>query len=169
MEHLSIYSYSSQETIDFAKRIAKFLKKGDVLGFFGDLGSGKTTFIKGLAEGLGLKTKINSPSFVVLKIYSLKNKLPKHSLLFYHFDLYRLKSLKELEDIGYQDFIYNYGICVIEWADKAKTLLPEQYLKIKIQLEKDDARAINLEGHGERYDNFISDIKAKIKPKNKIN
>ena len=165
MKSLSFYSHSSQDTIDFAKRISSFLKQGDILALFGDLGSGKTTFVKGLAKGLGLKSKVNSPSFVILKIYSFKTNYSKgkcshkRRISLYHFDLYRLRFLKEIEDIGYEDFIYNSGICVIEWADKARRLLPKYYLKIKIQIRGKDTRMINLLGFGSRYNTLLNQMK----------
>ena len=164
MKSLSFCSHSRQETVDFARKISGFLKRGDILGLFGDLGSGKTTFVKGLAKGLGLKRKINSPSFVILKIYPLKlnRTISKHShkeaTSLYHFDLFRLRSLKELEDVGYEDFIYNSGICVIEWADKAGKLLPKHYLKIRIKIKAEDVRMINLIGYGKRYSKIVDRI-----------
>ncbi|MBL7197248.1 MAG: tRNA (adenosine(37)-N6)-threonylcarbamoyltransferase complex ATPase subunit type 1 TsaE [Candidatus Omnitrophica bacterium] len=168
MKRLSFYSHSSEETVNFAKRLARFLRKGQVLGFFGNLGSGKTTFIKGLAKGLGLKDRINSPSFVILKVYSFKENYSKikrannKKLLLYHFDLYRLTSLKELEDIGYEDFISNSGICVIEWADKAKKLLPKHYLKIQMQIKGENIRLINLIGFGVKYEDLISQMRPRF-------
>lgn len=167
MERLSFCSYSSGETVDFAKRLAKFLKGGQVLGLMGNLGSGKTTFIKGLAKGLGIKGRVNSPSFVILKVYSTyrnssKNKREaKKRFLLYHFDLYRLNSLKELEDIGYEDFISNSGICVIEWANKAKEILPRHYLKLQMQIKGRNIRLIKLTGYGREYDNLIIKMKAR--------
>ncbi len=107
MKSLTAHSYSAQDTVDLAKRISGLLKMGGVIGLFGDLGSGKTTFVKGLANGLGLKSRINSPSFVILKIYPPKNSIPKNKIIknrnipLCHFDLYRLKSLKELEGVGF--------------------------------------------------------------------
>lgn len=151
MKKLSFYSYSRAQTIAFSQRLAKFLGKSQVIGFYGNLGSGKTTFIKGLAKGLGFKGRVNSPSFVILKVYSTKNKN-----LLYHFDLYRLNSLKELEDIGYEDFVNNCGICVIEWANKAKNLLPKQHLKIKMEIKGESVRLIKLIGYGPQYENLIS-------------
>ncbi|MDD5005282.1 MAG: tRNA (adenosine(37)-N6)-threonylcarbamoyltransferase complex ATPase subunit type 1 TsaE [Candidatus Omnitrophica bacterium] len=161
MRKLSFYSHSSDETIDFAKNISSFLKQGDVVGLFGELGSGKTTFVKGLAKGLGLKAKINSPSFVILKIYTfIKNRsLQKKIIPLFHFDLYRLNSLKELESIGYEDFIYDTGVCVIEWADRANSLLPKDYLKIRIQIKGKDSRSIILAGYGLRYGSLVNRIK----------
>ena len=111
---------SPQETINFAKGFAAGLKPGTVLCLEGQLGSGKTTFIKGLAEGLGLKhpEQVKSPTFVLMHVYKAKTPL-------YHFDCYRLNSLEELENIGFQDFTSDpHTISCGEWAKKAKELLP---------------------------------------------
>ncbi|MFA5160092.1 MAG: tRNA (adenosine(37)-N6)-threonylcarbamoyltransferase complex ATPase subunit type 1 TsaE [Candidatus Omnitrophota bacterium] len=116
----TVTTSSAQETIEFAKRFAKGLKPGSVLCLEGQLGSGKTTFIKGLAEGLGLKhpEQVKSPTFVLMHIYKAKTPL-------YHFDCYRLNSLEELENIGFQDFVNDPGaISCVEWAEKAVKLLP---------------------------------------------
>jgi tRNA threonylcarbamoyladenosine biosynthesis protein TsaE len=149
MKKITFYSYSAKDTIRLAKKIARFLNEGDTLGLFGDLGAGKTTFVKGLALGLGIKSKINSPSFVILKVY------PR----LYHFDLYRLKSLKGLQDIGFEDFINSNGICVIEWADKARGLLPGNYLKINIKIKNQNSRIIEIVPYGERYRSLLSRLK----------
>ena len=145
---LNFLSNSAQETIDFAKRLSRLLKKGDVVGLVGNLGSGKTTFIKGLAKGLGFKNRVNSPSFVLLKIY-------KKRITLYHFDLYRLNSLKDLEDIGYEDFISDSGICVIEWADRARSLLPKNFLEIKMLIKGRNRRMIKIIKHGKRYNYLV--------------
>jgi tRNA threonylcarbamoyladenosine biosynthesis protein TsaE len=149
MKKISFNSYSAKDTISLAKKLAGFLHKGDAVGLFGDLGSGKTTFVKGLAAGLGLKIKVNSPSFVILKIYSRNIKSDNISL--YHFDLYRLKTLKELEDIGYEDFINNRGVCVIEWADRADKLLPRDRLEVRIKIKEGGSREIKIIAYGDRY------------------
>lgn len=111
---------SPQETIEFAKRFASDLKPGNILCLEGPLGSGKTTFIKGLAQGLGLKhpEQVKSPTFVLMRIYKAKMPL-------YHFDCYRLDSTEELENIGFEDFVNDpRAITCIEWAEKAKSLIP---------------------------------------------
>ncbi len=161
MKKISFYSNSAKDTINLAKKIARLLNKGSIVGLFGDLGSGKTTFVKGLAKGLGLTAKINSPSFVILKVYSLKRKISKNKIAasLYHFDLYRLKSLKELEDTGFEDFINDNGICVIEWADRANKLLPGDYLRIKIRIKNENSRIIDIIACGDRYSNLINRIK----------
>jgi tRNA threonylcarbamoyladenosine biosynthesis protein TsaE len=121
---------SPQETIDFAKGLAAGLKPGTVLCLEGQLGSGKTTFIKGLAEGLGLKhpEQVKSPTFVLMHIYKAKTPL-------YHFDCYRLNSIEELENIGFQDFVNDpQAISCVEWAEKAGDLIPEgaRYIHFEI-------------------------------------
>ena len=121
---------SAEETIDFAKKLARGLKPGSVLCLEGDLGSGKTTFVKGLAEGLGLKhpEQVKSPTFVLMHVYRAKIPL-------YHFDCYRLNSVEELANIGIGDFANDpHAICCIEWAEKAKALIPLHALWIKFEI-----------------------------------
>ena len=148
MKEICFVSHAVSQTIDVARKLSHLLKKGDVIGLVGNLGSGKTTFIQGLARGLGLRCAINSPSFVILKIYTRK-------ITLYHFDLYRVQSLKDLEDIGYEDFICDSGICVIEWANRAKQLLPKEYLKVSIAIKGKTARAIRFAGYGLRYHRLL--------------
>lgn len=115
-----VVTSSPDNTQAFAKQFAKTLKPGTILRLEGELGSGKTTFVKGLAEGLGLKhpEQVKSPTFVLMHIY--KAKIP-----LYHFDCYRLESLEELENIGFEDFVNDSNaISCIEWAEKAGSLLP---------------------------------------------
>jgi len=121
---------SPQETIDLARAFAKDLKPGTVLCLEGQLGSGKTTFIKGLAEGLGLKhpEQVKSPTFVLMHIYKAKTPL-------YHFDCYRLNSREELENIGFQDFVNDpRAITCVEWAEKAGDLIPEDARPIRFEI-----------------------------------
>ena len=121
-----IYTESPEETKNLGKKIAKNLKKGDVLGFIGELGSGKTTLIKGIVKFLTNKEAI-SPSFVLIREY--EGKIPV-----YHFDLYRLQDEKELETTGWQEY-FDRGIILIEWAEKVKNYLPEKTIFIKISIE----------------------------------
>lgn len=121
---------SPQETIEFAKRFAGGLRPGTVLCLEGQLGSGKTTFIKGLAEGLGLKhpDQVKSPTFVLMHIYKAKVPL-------YHFDCYRLDSTEELENIGFEDFVNDASsIACVEWAEKAKHLIPSHARHIHFEI-----------------------------------
>lgn len=132
---------SAQETIDFAKSFARGLKAGSVLCLEGQLGSGKTTFIKGLAEGLGLKhpEQVKSPTFVLMHIYKAKMPL-------YHFDCYRLDNAEELENIGFQDFVNDpCAISCVEWAEKAGDLIPEDARHIRFEILDTDRRSITLD------------------------
>lgn len=147
------YSLNQQETINLGKRIAKLLKPSDVVALIGELGSGKTTFTKGLALGLGIKSadKVLSPSFVLLKEY--KGRIP-----LYHFDLYRLDKIEQLEQLGYEEYFYGQGVSAIEWAEKAKALLPAEYLKIKFFHKKINERLIKITGLGAKYKGLIKKI-----------
>ena len=110
---------------EFSKR----LKPGAVVALIGDLGTGKTVFTKGIAKGLGIKDydHVNSPSFVIVKLYKSK-KIP-----LYHFDLYRLTSSDDLETVEYEEYFYSKGVSVIEWADRAKDVLPQKYINVKFK------------------------------------
>ena len=140
MKKQSVVTASPQETIEFAKGLAKGLKPGTVLCLEGQLGSGKTTFIKGLAEGLGLKhpEQVKSPTFVLMHIYKAKVQL-------YHFDCYRLNSLEELENIGFQDFVNDpQAISCVEWAEKAGDLIPKDARHIRFEILGASKRRLTL-------------------------
>lgn len=135
-----IITNSAQETIAFAKKIAQGLKPGSVLCLEGDLGSGKTTFIKGIAEGLGLKhpEQVKSPTFVLMHVY--RSKIP-----LYHFDCYRLDSTEDLTNIGMEDFVNDpHAICCIEWAEKAKDLIPPHAMRIRFEILDVSKRRVSI-------------------------
>jgi tRNA threonylcarbamoyladenosine biosynthesis protein TsaE len=138
MRKQTVITASPQETIEFAKRFAAGVKPGTVLCLEGQLGSGKTTFIKGLAEGLGLKRpdQVKSPTFVLMHIYKTQTPL-------YHFDCYRLNSLEELENIGFQDFVNDpHAISCVEWAEKAASLIPAIARHIRFEILDPSKRRI---------------------------
>ncbi len=150
---LNILSSSAFQTIAIANVFSKLLKRGDVVCLFGELGSGKTTFVKGLAEGLQVAlTQVNSPTFVFMNIY--EGRLPV-----YHFDLYRIEDVKELGVLGYEEFVYGNGVAVIEWADKLGVLLPKEYLRIELRHRREQTRFIQIQGKGERYVSLMEKIK----------
>lgn len=127
---------SEQETMDFAKKFATQLEVGGCLGLVGNLGMGKTQFTKGLALGLGIKHPITSPTFVLLKEYSIKN-LKSKITKFIHIDCYRLSSPEELLELGLEEYLANKNnLVVIEWADKIKTILPKDTLWINFKPNK---------------------------------
>ena len=134
---------SPEETVSIAKAVAKKLKPGAVIALSGNLGSGKTTFIKGLAFGLGLKdlNGVTSPTFALMHIYPSKPPV-------YHFDLYRLESVREIQDIGFEEFISDPAVITcVEWAEKAGELMPENALKIQFEIIDASSRKIKIYEH----------------------
>lgn len=135
-------SFSAEETFNIGKEIALSAKSGQVFCLYGDLGCGKTVFSQGFGAGLGVKDTIASPTFTILKQYD-DGRIP-----FYHFDVYRIGSDEEMDDIGYYDIVDGDGVCLIEWAELIKDILPETYHKVTIEkdLEKGfDYRKITIE------------------------
>ncbi|MDO8886011.1 tRNA (adenosine(37)-N6)-threonylcarbamoyltransferase complex ATPase subunit type 1 TsaE [Candidatus Oleimmundimicrobium sp.] len=144
---LIVLTKSVSETQKLAEGLAQFLQAGDVISLTGDLGAGKTCFVKGLAHGLRINMKITSPTFALIKEYMSLSNLP-----FYHFDVYRLKSLQEMLDIGYEEYFFGDGITVIEWGDKVAPLLPKDFLEIKFRrLLEENIREIDIIPHGGRW------------------
>lgn len=129
---IKVISGSEKETKSLAANFAHRLKGGECLALKGELGSGKTTFVKGLARGFGVKKKIRSPSFVIIKAYQLPGQKT-----FYHIDLYRLKSSKEFSELGFSEILKNQAnIVAIEWPDKIKKFLPKKTIYINFALGK---------------------------------
>ena len=134
-------SNSYEETQKIAEKFSKTLKAGDVLCMYGDLGVGKTAFVQGLAKGLGIDVPITSPTFTIVNEYS--GRLP-----LYHFDVYRIGDVEEMDEIGYEDCFYGEGVCLIEWSTLIQEILPEDAIHITIEknLEKGfDYRKITIE------------------------
>jgi len=132
-----IITHSEKETIKFAADLAKKLKGGEIIGLIGDLGAGKTVFVKGLAKGLGIKKTIISPTFVLMKIYSLSEKQEKIKNLV-HIDVYRLPKPEDIITIGASEYWQRSDtVTVIEWADKIKKVLPPQTKFIKFKIKKE--------------------------------
>ncbi|HAZ10257.1 MAG: tRNA (adenosine(37)-N6)-threonylcarbamoyltransferase complex ATPase subunit type 1 TsaE [Omnitrophica bacterium GWA2_41_15] len=131
---------SAKETMLIGERLARKLKPGDMIALSGDLGSGKTTFTKGIGKGLGVKDskRINSPTFVLIKEYNGRVPL-------YHLDLYRLDDLKEIENLAIEEYIYGNGITVIEWAEKIKSILPKKHILVKFKIKGDNKREVIIE------------------------
>ncbi len=139
-------STSYDETRKIAAEFAKQLKCGDVITLDGDLGAGKTAFTGGLAEGLGLKDIVTSPTFTIVNEYRNGN------IPMFHFDVYRLESMDDLYDIGWDDYIYQKGIYVIEWADIIRDELDKPYYEIRITKRNDisdDSRDVSINYIGE--------------------
>ena len=132
-------SESAEATTNFAAKFATVLKPGAIVALVGNLGAGKTTFTKGIAKGLGVKDyrHVNSPTFVLIKEY--KGRVP-----LYHFDLYRLDNIKDIEDLDSDGYFFGKGITVIEWADKCKALLPKDCIKVKFKIKSENEREITI-------------------------
>jgi len=133
---LNFKSHSPQETTNLAKKIATQLKGGEVLALSGNLGAGKTLFAQGIARGLKIKKNVNSPTFALMKIYSIPSSLNsnKNAQIFCHIDAYRLNSEEELITIGALDFLgQKEAITLIEWAEKINKILPEDHISVKIE------------------------------------
>ena len=138
-----IDSFCAKDTYELGEKIGQMAKPGMVISLTGDLGVGKTVFTQGLAKGLGIEEPVNSPTFTIVQVYE-EGRLP-----LYHFDVYRIGDIEEMDEIGYEDYFYGEGICLIEWADLIREILPEQMCRVTIEkdLEKGfDYRKITLEG-----------------------
>ena len=122
---------STEETISIACAFAGNLQRGDVVALYGDLGSGKTQFVKGVCRTWKVRTQATSPSFVILNRYDGVD-ASGNEFFIYHFDLYRVKSLTELYDLGYEEFLQGDGICLIEWAEMLGDLLPERRYDVRL-------------------------------------
>ena len=136
-----IETNSEKETYAFGLELGKKAHAGQVYTLVGDLGVGKTVFTKGLARGLDILEPVSSPTFTIVQVYE-EGRLP-----FYHFDVYRIGDVEEMDEIGYEDYIYGDGVSLIEWANLIEEILPEHYTEIKIEkdLEKGfDNRRISL-------------------------
>lgn len=120
----SFVSKSPEETADHAASFASTLGRNDVVALIGELGSGKTQFVKGVCRYFEVEDLVSSPTFVMLHRYIGKDKR-QNELLIYHFDLYRVKSLPEVLELGYEEFFHGNGICLIEWADRLGVLMPQ--------------------------------------------
>ena len=139
-------THDPEETFEVGRKIGMNAKPGQIYTLTGDLGVGKTVFTQGVAAGLGITEPVNSPTFTIIQEYE-DGRLP-----FYHFDVYRIGDLEEMEEIGYDDYFFGQGICLIEWAELIEEILPEK--RIEVTIEKDlekgfEYRKITIEERGE--------------------
>ena len=141
-----IETNSAEETFEAGRQIGIRAKAGEVYTLIGGLGAGKTMFTQGAAAGLGIEEPVNSPTFTILQIYD-EGRLP-----FYHFDVYRIGGVEEMDEIGYEEYFYGNGVCMVEWADLNEEILPPSYTKITIEKDPDrgfDYRKITVEKYGD--------------------
>lgn len=149
----TIVTQNEQETIEFAKELTKYLKPGMLLSLEGDLGAGKTTFTKGIGEGLGIKRVIKSPTYTIVREYT-DGKMP-----LYHIDLYRLDE-DEVEDLGLDEYFLGDGLSVVEWPSVAPDELPTERLTLTLSVDPQlpSSRKIEIEAVGKRYQNILMEL-----------
>ena len=153
MNRLSIRTESENETLTLGHRLGELCQSGDVFLLSGELGTGKTCLIRGIAHGLGVREAPFSPSFVLVREYQGR-------LALYHMDFYRMESIDEVADLGVQDYLNADGVCAIEWAERARDLLPEECLSVTLSYlpPREESRGIVLEANGDRYTNLIDSL-----------
>lgn len=137
-----IETYSPEETFEAGRRMGEKAKAGEVYCLNGDLGVGKTVFTQGFARGLGIQGTVNSPTFTIVQQYD-EGRLP-----LYHFDVYRIGDISEMDEIGYEDCFYGEGVCLIEWSTLIEEILPEHTTEIRIEKDLNqgfDYRRISVE------------------------
>lgn len=139
-------SRSEKETFDIGVEIGKRLQTGDVISLTGDLGAGKTHLTKGIAAGLGVDDYVTSPTFTIVNEY--QGRLP-----FYHFDVYRINDIQEMYEIGFDEYLFGNGVCIVEWGDMVDELLPESTTHIFMKNIDDTTREIDIKSS--RFDNIL--------------
>ena len=138
-----IETRSPEETFALGEKLGREATPGQIYTLNGDLGTGKTVFTQGFASGLGITEPVNSPTFTILQVYE-EGRMP-----FYHFDVYRIGDVEEMNEIGYEDCFYGEGVCLIEWAELIEEILPENVIVVTIEKDLEqgfDYRKITLEG-----------------------
>lgn len=130
-----IESYKTEDTYELGKKMGTEALPGAVVCLLGDLGVGKTVFTQGFARGLGVNEPVSSPTFTIVQEYE-EGRLP-----FYHFDVYRIGDIEEMDEIGYEDYFYGRGVCLIEWGNLIEELLPPD--RISVMIEKDPERGFD--------------------------
>ncbi len=163
---LDIISHSLTQTQRLGMRLGDLLRGGELILLDGQLGTGKTTLTQGLAQGMGITEVINSPTFTLLKEYhssasqgqvqgNLTSQQSHDGLALYHFDLYRLDDPEEIIDLGFEDYFYGSGVCVVEWADKANMLWPTERLNIRLKMLSETKRSLLFIATGAHYSELL--------------
>ncbi|MCD8390511.1 MAG: tRNA (adenosine(37)-N6)-threonylcarbamoyltransferase complex ATPase subunit type 1 TsaE [Firmicutes bacterium] len=142
MRNTEIETHSAEETRSFAAALAAKLERGDTLCLYGDLGAGKTAFVQGLANGLGVAEYVTSPTFTIVNVYE-SGKMP-----LYHFDVYRIADSDEMYEVGYDEYVYGNGISVIEWPELIEDILPSERYDISIAKSGENSRKISVKRIG---------------------
>lgn len=150
---MSFKTKSPIETEKIGFKLGNLLKRGSIVLISGELGVGKTVLTKGIAKGMGIDDYVTSPTFMIVNEHL-------GDIPLYHFDVYRIDDYTELYDIGYEEYFYGDGVCVIEWPEKIKPLIPEENLFIRIDIgDSYDERIIEMISNGEKYDEVVKEMK----------
>ncbi len=154
---MKVFSDSPQKTIEIGRKLGKYLEPGDVIYLSGSLGAGKTHFAKGVALGLGVEDHVTSPTFTLINEY--EGRMP-----FYHVDVYRLEEEEEAHELGLEEYLYGSGVTLIEWPERIKTVLPEDYLAVELRFTGtgSEARELEISARGERYEKLVEQLKQKF-------
>jgi len=152
----TVVSRSAVQTRSWGKKLGRLLKGGEIIGLSGELGSGKTCFVRGMAEGLevGKEAWIRSPSFTLINEYH--GRLP-----FYHIDLYRVENRRELEELNLLDYLFSDGVSAIEWFEHLPAEMVDEYLHIDFEYADGNRREMTFAAHGSRYDGIIKGLRVK--------
>ena len=144
----------SANTEMLGRKLGRFMTPGQLITLNGELGAGKTTFVKGIAAGLGVPKEIVvcSPSYTLVNEY--EGRIP-----LFHFDLYRLEGAGDIDELGYDEYLEGEGLSVMEWSDIAPQLLPPHYLDVRIEILSDSERAFSFRGHGREYEKIVERLK----------
>ena len=149
---MKLLTHSPEETQALGQALGLAARPGDLVLLWGDLGSGKTCLVQGIARGLDVQDSVQSPTFVLVTQH------PGH-LMLYHIDLYRLDDLREVEDLGLEDYLEGDAVCVVEWADKAMPLFPREHLLVELEHHGMRQRLLRLTPHGNRYVELVEQAK----------
>ncbi|MBC7262872.1 MAG: tRNA (adenosine(37)-N6)-threonylcarbamoyltransferase complex ATPase subunit type 1 TsaE [Chloroflexi bacterium] len=148
---LECFSGSAEQTRRFGERLGRLLQPGDVVCLEGELGTGKTCMVQGIGRGLGIADPIASPSFIMVSEY----RIPESGLFFYHIDLYRLEDKAGVWTLGLEEYLYGQGVCAVEWAEKATSLMPRKRLWITLRHLGEFKRVLTFEARGKRYQTLL--------------
>ena len=151
IEELVYVTHSPEETMALGRALGCLLQGGELLALEGDLGAGKTHFIKGLAEGLEVTETVTSPTFGLIHEY--RGRVPLA-----HFDVYRLDSPAELENLGYEEYFFGAGVTAVEWSDQIRDYLPEEYMKISFTVLGSQERQIRFTAAGAAFRNLLAEL-----------
>ena len=152
---MKLLTRSPEETQALGEALGMAAHSGDLILLWGELGAGKTCLVQGIARGLGVQDSVRSPTFVLVTQH-------KGRIMLYHIDLYRLDDLREVEDLGLDDYIEGEGMCVVEWADKAMPFFPQEHLVVELTHRGGQRRLVQLTAQGDRYAVLLGQVRQRL-------